>query len=221
MRPFYPAVSIFALLAATGVAATGALAGESSFWPTDWLFGDKPDGSAVLAETKQPTPSKTAQSPQGDAQAPQQGTEPQPPEKTETTNFENWILNCREFVEGPKKRTCAMTVAVRKTDTNRTVLSWTVRQNDKGQLISVIETLPGISIVPGIQLKLENGSAPHKVPIEVCEPNWCSGTLPMDKAFVQEVTASSKVSVIITSSAGQPFTFEFPIKGFDKAYAKM
>jgi hypothetical protein len=29
-----------------------------------------------------------------------------------------------------------MTVAVRETDTNRTALSWTIRQNDKGQLVS-------------------------------------------------------------------------------------
>jgi invasion protein IalB len=216
MRPLYPAVSMFALLA-----ATGAMAGESSFWSIDWLFGDQKSNPAVVAEAKPTPPSKTGQAPQDAAPAPQQGTDAQPAETTETTNFENWILSCREFVEGPKKRTCAMTVAVRKTDTNRVVLSWTIRQGEKGQPISVVETLPGVSIGPGIQLKLENGSAPHKVPIEICEPNWCSGTLPMDKAFVQEVTASSKVSIIVTSSAGQPITFEFPIKGFEKAYAKM
>jgi invasion protein IalB len=217
MRPLYPAVSMFALLA-----ATGAMAGESSFWSIDWLFGDQTSHPAVVAEAaKQAPPSKTGQAPQDAAPAPQQGTDAQPAETTETTNFENWILSCREFVEGPKKRTCAMTVAVRKTDTNRIVLSWTVRQNEKGQPISVVETLPGVSIGPGIQLKLETGSAPHKVPIEICEPAWCSGTLAMDKAFVQEVTASSKVSIIVTSSAGQPITFEFPIKGFEKAYAKM
>jgi invasion protein IalB len=215
MRPLYPAVSMFALLV-----ATGAMAGESSFWSIDWLFGDQKSNPAMVAEVKQ-APSKTGQAPQDAAPAPQQGADAQPAEKTETTNFENWILSCREFVEGPKKRTCAMTIAVRKADTNRPILSWTVRQNEKGQPISVVETLPGVSIAPGIQLKLENGSAPHKVPIEVCEPAWCSGTLPMDKAFVQEVTASSKASIIVTSSAGQPLTFEFPIKGFEKAYAKM
>src|SRR6185369_13909955 len=109
------------------------------------------------------------------------GAESRPAERTETTNFDNWVLSCREFVEGPKKRTCAMTVAVQKTDTNRTVLSWTVRQTEKG-LVSVVETLPGISITPGIQLKLENGPAERKIPIEISEPNWCSGSLPMDKA---------------------------------------
>ena len=39
-----------------------------------------------------------------------------------------------------------MTVSVRKSDTNRVVLSWTVRQNDKGQLVSVVETWPGIAV---------------------------------------------------------------------------
>jgi invasion protein IalB len=43
----------------------------------------------------------------------------------------------------------------------------------------------------------------------------------MDKTFIQEAGASSKVMIVITSSAGQPVTLEFPIKGFEKAYAKM
>jgi invasion protein IalB len=194
------------------------MAGEGSFWSTDWLFEEKAPSSSVVAQAKQPAPSKAAPTPQPQ---PQPSSDGPPAEKTETTNFDNWILTCREFVEGPKKRTCAMTVAVRKADTNRTVLSWTIRPNDKGQMVSAIETLPGISIIPGIELKLEKGAAPRKVPIEICEPNWCSGSLPMDKAFIQELATSSKATIVITSSAGQPFTFEFPINGFERAYAKM
>lgn len=211
MRSLYLTASIVALCL-----ASSAVAGEGSFWSTDWLFGDKTTSPAVVAQAKQGAPAKTTPAPQ-----PQQGSDGPPAEKTETTNFDNWILSCREFVEGPKKRSCAMTVAVRKSDTNRTVLSWTIRPNDKGQMVSIIETLPGISITPGIELKLEKGAAPRKMPIEICEPNWCSGSLPMDKGFIQELATSSKASVVITSSAGQPFTFEFPINGFEKAYAKM
>ena len=209
MRSLYLTASIVSLCL-----AGAAVAGEGSFWSTDWLFGDKTENPAVIAQAKQGAAAKTTP-------APQQGPDGQAAEKTETTNFDNWILSCREFVEGPKKRTCAMTVAVRKSDTNRIVLSWTIRPNDKGQMVSVIETLPGISIAPGIELKLEKAGAPRKMPIEICEPNWCSGSLPMDKGFIQELAISSKASVVITSSAGQPFTFEFPINGFEKAYAKM
>jgi len=218
MRPLYPAASILTLLV-----AQGAVAGSPALWSTETLFSPaaQTPHPALIAQAKQPTPVAKTTPAQSQTPAAQPSPESQPAEKTETMNIENWILTCREFVDGPKRRTCAMTVAVRKTDTNRTVLSWTVRQTDKGQFVSVIETLPGISITPGIQLKLEHGLAPRKVPIEICEPNWCSGSLPMDKAFIQEVSASSKVTVVVTSSAGQPFTVEFPIKGFDKAYAKM
>jgi invasion protein IalB len=212
MRLFYPIVSAISLLF-----VHSAMAGEQTPVPAAAL------PSAVAQNVHRPPiqqPSRvTAQATPAPAASPAADTPP--PERTETTNYDNWILSCREFVDGPKKRNCAMTVAVRKNDTNRTVLSWTVRQGDKGQLTSVIETLPGISIAPGIQLKLEAASAARKVPIEVCEPNWCSGSLPMDKAFIHEVSTSSKVTVIVTSSNGQPFTFEFPIKGFEKAYAKM
>jgi invasion protein IalB len=213
MRSLYPAVSLLSL-----IMAQSATAAEGSLWSTDWLFGTSPQAAETgpLAQAKQKAPAPAHQ-----AAAPQQGAEGPPAEKAETINFENWILSCREFVDGPKKRSCAMTVAVRQSDTNRTVLSWTVRPNDKGQLVSVVETLPGVSITPGIQLKLEKSSAARTIPIEVCEPAWCAGTFAMDKAFVQEVSASSKVTIVITSSAGQPVTFEFPIKGFEKAYAKM
>jgi invasion protein IalB len=216
MRSLYPAVSLVSL-----VLAQSAVAAEGSSWSTDWLFGTSPQPSQI-AQAKQKAPAAPAQAAQtGAPQPPQQPAESPPAEKTETTNFENWILNCREFVEGPKKRNCAMTVSVRKSDTNRVVLSWTVRQNDKGQFVSVVETLPGIAVPAGIQLKLEKNTAARTIPFEVCEPAWCAGSFTMDKAFIQDASASSKVMIVITSSAGQPVTFEFPIKGFDKAYAKM
>jgi invasion protein IalB len=216
MRSLYSAVSLVSLLLAQTAAAA-----EGSSWSTDWLFGSSPQASqpGQMAQAKQKAPAAPAASPQADA--PQPGPEAAAAQKTETTNFDNWILSCREFVEGPKKRNCAMTVSVRKQDTNRVVLSWTVRPNDKGQFVSVVETLPGIAIQPGIQLKLEKSSSTRTLPIEVCEPAWCSGSLPMDKTFIQEAGASSKVMIVITSSAGQPVTLEFPIKGFEKAYAKM
>ena len=195
--------SLFALLLIQGLLGGGAVAPA-------YALQARPQ---VAQASPSPSPSGTP--------APQPAPQAQPPERVETTNFDNWILTCREFVEGPKKRNCAMTVSVRKTDTNRVILSWTIRQGDNGQMISVIETLPGISIAPGIQLKLEKAAAAKKFPIEACEPNWCSASMPMDKAFIREIAASSKVTVVVTYSAGQPFTSEFPINGFEKAYSKM
>jgi invasion protein IalB len=218
MRSLYSAVSLVSLLLAqTAVAA----AAEGSSWSTDWLFGTSPEASqpGQMAQAKQKAPAPAA--PAAQAQAPQPAAESPPAEKTETINFDNWIVSCREFVEGPKKRSCAMTVSVRKSDTNRVVLSWTVRPNDKGQLVSVVETLPGVAVPAGIQFRLEKNTATRTIPYEVCEPAYCAGSFAMDKAFIQDASASSKVMIVITSSAGQPVTLEFPIKGFDKAYAKM
>ena len=219
MRSLYSAVSLVSLLLAQTAVAVAA---ESSSWSTDWLFGTSPqtDQPGQMAQAKQKAPATPAPAAPA-AQATQPAAEAPAAQKTETTNFDNWILSCREFVEGPKKRNCAMTVSVRKQDTNRVVLSWTVRPNDKGQLVSVIETLPGVAVPAGIQLKLEKNTSTRTIPYEVCEPAYCAGSFAMDKAFIQEASASSKVMIVITSSAGQPVTLEFPIKGFDKAYAKM
>jgi invasion protein IalB len=176
--------------------------------------------SSIIAQARTPAP-PAAHPAATPSAAPPAAAETRPPEKIETINFENWILTCRELLDGPKKRNCSMTVAVNKADTNQTIVSWTARQGDNGQLTSVIQTVPGVLLAPGIQLKLENAMAPRKIAFEVCEPNWCSGSVPMDKAFVQEVVGASKVTITVTSSNGQPFTLEFPIKGFEKAYAKM
>ena len=61
----------------------------------------------LLAEAKRAAPAKAAQPPQHAAPAAHQtskGIVPgNPTEKTETINFGNRTLSCREFVDGPKK----------------------------------------------------------------------------------------------------------------------
>jgi hypothetical protein len=66
------------------------MAGDSSFWSTNRLFGDQPSSPSVLAQAKQAPPPKAAQTPQSGApapQQPQQGAETPPAEKTETANL--------------------------------------------------------------------------------------------------------------------------------------
>jgi invasion protein IalB len=143
-----------------------------------------------------------------------------PSQKTETINYENWILTCREFLEGPKKRNCSISVAVQKQDTNQIVLALTLQPNEQGQMVASIQTPTGVAIAPGVEFKLEKAAA-RKFVFDFCEPSRCSASLIADKNFIREASAAANLTVVIQSSDGKPVNFDFPIKGFDKAYAKM
>jgi invasion protein IalB len=159
-----------------------------------------------------------ASPPQATAQKP--GPATLPSQKTETINYENWILTCREFLDGPKKRNCSITVAIQKQDTNQIVLALTVQPNEQGQMVASIQTPTGVAIAPGVELKLEKAAA-RKFMFDFCEPSRCSASLIADKNFIREASLASSLAIVIQSSDGKPVNFEFPIKGFDKAYAKM
>jgi invasion protein IalB len=154
------------------------------------------------------------------ATAPKPGAATLPSQKTETINYENWILTCREFLDGPKKRSCSITVAVQKQDTNQIILALTVQPNEQGQTVVSIQTPTGVAIAPGVELKLEKAAA-RKLAFDFCEPSRCSASLIADKNFLREASLAASLALVIQSSDGKPVNFEFPIKGFDKAYAKM
>lgn len=204
-----------ALLADTAFATGQTTAPSTQTPPARTHRGSRPpalaqDKTAPQAQVAAPAPAAAAT-----AAAPA----PPPPQKTETINFDNWILTCREFLEGPKKRACGATVSLQKQDNNQTILVWTVQKNDAGQMLSTVQTPSGVAIAPGIDVKLEKATA--HMAFDYCEPNRCSGSLTLDKSFLKELTGAPKVTIVIQSSEGKSINFEFPIRGFDKALALM
>ena len=63
-----------------------------------------------------------------------------PAQRTETINYDNWILTCREFLEGAKKRNCAATVAVQRSENGQTVFALSVQLNEQGKITASIQT---------------------------------------------------------------------------------
>jgi invasion protein IalB len=209
MRTYHPALCLTLL----ALHAQSALAREAApGTPLTPPATENPGRALKPPVLAQATPPQAAPQKPGAATLPSQ--------KTETINYENWVLTCREFLEGPKKRSCSMTVAVQKQDTNQIVLALTVQPNEQGQMVASIQTPTGIAIAPGVELKLEKAAA-RKLAFDFCEPSRCSASLIADKNFAREASAAASLTVIVQSSDGKPVNFEFPIKGFDKAYAKM
>jgi invasion protein IalB len=204
-----------ALLAETAVAAGQAPAASPQTLPARAQRGGH---TPALAQAR-PAPQAAAPAPAAAAAAAPETAQALPPQRTETINFDNWILTCREFLEGPKKRACGATVSLQKQDNNQTILVWTVQKNDTGQMLSTVQTPSGVAIAPGIEVKLEKATA--HMAFDYCEPNRCSGSLTLDKTFLKELTVAPKVTIVIQSSEGKSVNFEFPIRGFDKALAQM
>jgi invasion protein IalB len=159
-----------------------------------------------------------AQSNAAPSAAPQPAT--LPAQRTETTNYENWILTCREFLEGPRKRNCSATVAVQRSETGQTVLALTVQPNEQGRMTASIQTPTGIAIAPGVEVKFEKAAA-RKLAFDVCEPSRCVASLAADGSLIRDLSTAAKIMIVLQSADGKPVNFEFPIKGFDKAYAGM
>jgi invasion protein IalB len=143
-----------------------------------------------------------------------------PAQRTETINYDNWILTCREFLEGAKKRNCAATVAVQRSENGQTVFALSVQLNEQGKITASIQTPTGVAIAPGVELKFDKTTA-RKAAFDFCEPSRCVASLAVDSAFVRDASAAGTMALVVQSADGKPVNFEFPIKGFDKAYAKM
>lgn len=173
---------------------------------------------AVTAASGTPNRLMVAQSPPAAAAAPAAATLPS--QRTETINYENWVLTCREFLEGAKKRNCSAAVAVQRTETGQTVFALSVQFNEQGKVTASIQTPTGVAIAPGVELKFEKANA-RKAAFDSCEPSRCMATLAADPAFIREVSAAGTVTVVMQAADGKPVNFEFPVKGFDKAYSKM
>jgi invasion protein IalB len=59
------------------------------------------------------------------------------------------------------------------------------------------------------------------MPFVSCFSTHCVASLLLDGKFVQDVERASSAEVVIQSPDGRGVKFEFPTKGFDKAYAAL
>jgi invasion protein IalB len=187
----------------------------------------------VVAQGRQPPPrpaaGKTAQQPAPaaapagqPAETPQAAPAPHAPvpRRTEILRFDNWTLTCNEFTEGPKKRVCSAQLQVSQQKTNNVLLAWTVGLDKENRPVSVIQVPTGVSIAPGIEVHLGK-AAVRKMPFVSCEPARCTASIPVDNTLVRDISAAATADVIVYAPNGAGVKFNFPLKGFDKAYAEL
>jgi len=135
------------------------------------------------------------------APAPAQAA-PSGPIRTETINYDNWTVTCRDTADGKSKKVCVATMPMRVQQQNQQV------------------TL-GVLIAKGVELKLGNGRS-YKLSYVDCSPKLCESTLAMDEVVIREVVAGAndRVSVTLWKTDGTEASITLAsIKGVDKAIA--
>ena len=184
----------------------------------------------VAPRTAAQAPSPSAQAPAARAPAapapaaPAQQEPNQPPQqiptKTEIFNFENWVVTCNEFAEGPRTRVCSALLRILQQNTNQVVFSWTLAMDSNKQMVTVMETPTGVAIPPGVELRIGKSQA-RKIPFASCESGRCVAIATMDANLLREMTTSATAEAVIQGSQGNTVQFNIQMKGFDKAYTAL
>ncbi len=159
-----------------------------------------------------PAASKPVETPAATAPPPQ-------PFRTVILSFDNWSVTCRDFTEGKRKHICFANLQIVQQKTSQVVFTWTIGYDADIHLMTTFQTPTGISIAPGLELKL--AKATRTVPFATCESGHCTASIAMDATFIRELNASPAVEASLRGSNGNTFRFDIPMKGFDKAYAAL
>jgi len=175
-----------------------------------------------LAQTPRPgTPTPNAP-PATRAQVsvqPPAAADQRPPQlsRTETAYFDNWQTNCQEFVNPPRRQCSAVLQLLQtnpQTNSATLLISWVLTLADQ-QLAATIQTPTGVSIAPGIEVKV--GKTVRKAAFARCDAQRCEGAFPIEDAFSRELAGAETAEVVITAIQGNVVTFNLPLKGYEKA----
>jgi invasion protein IalB len=170
----------------------------------------KQDALRKMAEAKK---AKGKQEP-----TPEPAAETQPV-RTETTQFDQWAVTCREVVGGKTPKTC--TAALRVVQPNQQlILLWEIGRGNDGVVRSVIQTPTGVFVQKGVDLKIGDAVV-GKLDYVACVPQNCEASGPLDTALVNKLAAAGEATVTIHARDGRDVHFKFPVKGIDKAVAAL
>ena len=138
---------------------------------------------------------------------------------TEISYFDDWTVICQEFADTPDKRSCSAQLQAQQSETNRTVLVWTVK-TEAQRVTATLQTLTGVTLAPGVELKPENSEG-LKFTYETCEPNRCVASATLDEKFLRDAAKAEKASVAIHGVTGNTIRLDISMKGFEKAVAQL
>lgn len=133
--------------------------------------------------------------------------------KTEIANYDFWHLQCDQFSDPKIGKRCAARMPVFKSGGQQLLAVLVIAQDESAKNWVLKVVIPtSISVQDGGSIAFEGAKA-QNFPIETCEPQACSSSLPMDAAMTAQLKASNKVTLTWTTIDHNPIKFDFEIKG--------
>lgn len=145
---------------------------------------------------------------------------PSAPVRTERIVYDSWTVTCTDTVDKASKKTCSAMLQVIEEKQRQVLMVWLIGRDNQGVLKTVIQSLTGVQIPKGVELKFTNGVA-RAVPYSACTPQNCEATITMDDAMVRDARGSAEATATVTLIDGRAVNFKMSIKGIDKAFAAL
>jgi invasion protein IalB len=141
--------------------------------------------------------------------------------RTEILTYDNWTVTCNDIRDGRDRRVCSGELNIFQEtpgQARRVVFSWLIGLNKDGQLVMALRFPPGISVQPGVEIKLADRPA-RRVPITICEPSFCEASQLLDEPLLRDAVAATQTEAMVVASDGRQVTFTVYLKGFAQAVA--
>lgn len=130
--------------------------------------------------------------------------------------FQDWGRRCDKMPNGDEF--CLIFQRVRVKENNQTLLYVTYGYPPfSNGPVMVLTTPLGVSLVAGIELKVDNVGEPIKVPYNLCVTDGCRASLAVDNTLLAAMKKGDKLRVAFANAQNKPFGVEVSLNGFDEA----
>lgn len=139
------------------------------------------------------------------------------PLRTEITRFEAWSVTCQYGQDG-SSATCSASLRVNQQGTGRGLLNWSIGRAADGKLVQSVQTLSGVQIAPGVQLKA-GPKGEVTLPYVSCAGAECAAAGPLEAEFLRKAVQAKSMAVVVRAVDGKDYTFTFSANGLRQAAA--
>ncbi|WP_171180651.1 invasion associated locus B family protein [Ruegeria sp. HKCCD8929] len=136
-------------------------------------------------------------------------------DKTTSTRFENWTVNCAE-AEG--QRQCAMSQSLNLQNQPGLLLRMELQRGPEGGAAGVVVVPFGLDITKGISLSIDGGPR-WNLPMRTCQNFGCVIPITVGPAIVEEMKQSGTIQVsLYTLDGGKTLDVPVSLTGFTAAF---
>lgn len=118
-------------------------------------------------------------------------------------------------------RDCKLVQRLAVKETGETVFMTTVLPAArKGQFVSILSAPPGGYLVPGMEMKIDNGQK-YKVLFETCNAAGCHGGFEMGGTLLRQFQTGREATVRVWTTKAKSADVKISLSGFPKAFAAL